>query len=1002
MQKVITSVLLASSLCMSVNAVENKVSIVDNALINQERIEYWLKKRGIITSNDNEAEKKNKINAYINQYKKNSYKTTKSARPYADTIKTNQYTQKSKLLAAQAAGNNEIQRANVLTILVDFSNLPHDSNGLEAGDTDLYYPQYLASHYNKLLYSTDGFDGPKNQKLMSVKQFYDQESGNSFDFGGSVYGWYRAKEEAAFYGGSNGDRNDKNVPALVAEAVNAAVADKSIDLTEFDRKDPYDRDNDGNLNEPDGYIDHVLLIHSSIGEEAGGGVLGKDAIWSHRFGVSNELATVKGSNVKIRNYTVVPIDAGAGVIAHEFGHDLGLIDEYDLKPNGAGSPVGSWSLMSNGSWLGQLRGTEPTSFSPLGREQLQTSLGGNWITQRVINANDLSAAPLNVAITQASNHGPEHNQIKVMLPPRKELFGKAKQGVYQLFSSHENNSKFRFQQTLTIPDKPQVNLSLWARWDIEKDYDYARFLINGQPLSNSFTKLSSPNIKGVTNLLTGKPAGSPWTQLVFDVSSYRNQQVTLAIDYITDPAVGGFGIVIDDIALNYDDTSTSVQNFEQALSSDAIAGYKAFSRINSYKDAAPDYYYLQLRSQTKLDKGLVSVNYDPGVVLWYRNESYTDNNSSEHPGAGFLSVVDADQQRLSFGNTERQIRDAAFSLNPQTPLAGDQHLTATSKFSDANNYTSPVQPQNGTKLPLWGIEFSITQQATDNNNATIILERTPVALAVDIESNREGLVVNFQPKITGSYQVASYQWDFGDGSPLSTSSSPAHQYQTLGDYQVTLTVTDTSGATATIVKTVQVNTAFTTTASFDINILEVAFKVEVGEGVAPYTYQWQFGDGESSNLQQPNHTYAKAGEYNVTVITSDASGQSKTDHLTVQVASSLSVEFTFTTTNETFTFNSEISGASGAQTITWDFGDGNSSTSASPKHVYAKAGRYNVRLTVTDASGTTRTTTKQVSVVETVKTEKPQQASSGGGSGGSLGIFGLLALVMFRLRRLPK
>ena len=49
--------------------------------------------------------------------------------------------------------------------------------------------------------------------------------------------------------------------------------------------------------------------------------------------------------------------------AHEFGHDLGLPDEYyDTKYTGAGEPINSWSVMSGGSWAGKIAGTTPPSF----------------------------------------------------------------------------------------------------------------------------------------------------------------------------------------------------------------------------------------------------------------------------------------------------------------------------------------------------------------------------------------------------------------------------------------------------------------------------------------------------------------------------------------------------------------------------------------------------------------------------------------------------------------
>ena len=103
------------------------------------------------------------------------------------------------------------------------------------------------------------------------------------------YGWVSADKPAKFYGEREGDIRDLNAPDLILEAVEKAVATFNINLQDYDLTDLDDIDGDGITNEPNGIIDHVMVFHSSIGEEAGGGVLGTDAIWSHRFFVYKQL-----------------------------------------------------------------------------------------------------------------------------------------------------------------------------------------------------------------------------------------------------------------------------------------------------------------------------------------------------------------------------------------------------------------------------------------------------------------------------------------------------------------------------------------------------------------------------------------------------------------------------------------------------------------------------------------------------------------------------------------
>ncbi|MBL1704923.1 M6 family metalloprotease domain-containing protein, partial [Klebsiella pneumoniae] len=105
---------------------------------------------------------------------------------------------------------------------------------------------------------------------------------------------------------------------------------------QFDQFDQYDVNGDGNQNQPDGLIDHLMIIHAGVGQEAGGGKLGDDAIWSHRWTVGPKPFQIEGTQAKVPywggkmaafDYTIEPEDGAVGVFAHEYGHDLGLPDE---------------------------------------------------------------------------------------------------------------------------------------------------------------------------------------------------------------------------------------------------------------------------------------------------------------------------------------------------------------------------------------------------------------------------------------------------------------------------------------------------------------------------------------------------------------------------------------------------------------------------------------------------------------------------------------------------
>ncbi len=132
-------------------------------------------------------------------------------------------------------------------------------------------------------------------------------------------------------------------------------------------------------------------------------------------------------------------------------------------------------------------------------------------------------------------------------------------------------------------------------------------------------------------------------------------------------------------------------------------------------------------------------------------------------------------------------------------------------------------------------------------------------------------------------------------------------------------------------------------------------------------YAWDFGDGSSGSGQTPTHAYA-AGTYQVTLTVTDNGGASNTFSASVTVSpaptnSPPTAVFASSCTDLACTFTSAGT-ADPDGTIAgyaWDFGDGGSSTAASPSHSYAAAGTYTVRLTVTDNGGATGTVTHTVS-----------------------------------------
>lgn len=132
------------------------------------------------------------------------------------------------------------------------------------------------------------------------------------------------------------------------------------------------------------------------------------------------------------------------------------------------------------------------------------------------------------------------------------------------------------------------------------------------------------------------------------------------------------------------------------------------------------------------------------------------------------------------------------------------------------------------------------------------------------------------------------------------------------------------------------------------------------------SYQWNFGDGSTSTLQNPVHTYTTSGNYLVSLIVTSSKGCSDTAVNIVTVNPPPVAAFTFTTICQgspvTFNDNSSIQQGNINQWM-WNFGDGTpNSYLQNPSHIYANAGNYTVTLNISSNQGCTATTTQVVTV----------------------------------------
>lgn len=639
------------------------------------------------------------------------------------------------------------REGRVLAILMEFPDFPH--NSILPEDTGMYYEDYNQDHYRQILFGDDGWLAPNGHHADSFKQNYEAQSGGSYSVIGDVAGWYMASQPAAFYG----NNVDGDARSLVREALTAASADADVDLSQFDIEDRYDLDGDGDYWEADGLVDHVMIFHSSVGEEAGGGQLGEDAIWAHRwnlgsiFAIPGAVSDVPywGGAMVAYDYTIAPIDSAVGVISHEYGHDLGLPDEYDTRYTGRGEPVSMWSLMSSGSWAGRLGGTEPTGFSAWAKEQLQASMGGNWLHGATVEFDEITRAGVLGLLDQASSKGTNHDAIRVNLPQKQKRITTPVSGEYAYFSGSADNLT---NQMVTSVDLTGANSAIakFKTWyDIESDYDYA-YLIVATDDGNVFVEgniTTNDDPEGINrgNGITRSSDG--WVDAEFDLSAFAGQAVNLVLMYETDGGVANPGIYIDDFSVEADGAEILAANADEPNNEPfSFTGFTANSGVN-YTD---HYYLLEWRTHHGIDSGLAHINaggetmvYEEGMLIWYVDDQYSDNWVGIHPGDGFLGVVDADQRVLKWSDgaaasTRYQIHDAAFSIDRHEKMfldleeqygvsLRDNHIKGQRMFNDRKRYIDHDIPDAGRNVTNYGLKIRVINQSRDRSVGAIKIYR---------------------------------------------------------------------------------------------------------------------------------------------------------------------------------------------------------------------------------------------------------------------------------------
>lgn len=306
---------------------------------------------------------------------------------------------------------------------------------------------------------------------------------------------------------------------------------------------------------------------------------------------------------------------------------------------------------------------------------------------------------------------------------------------------------------------------------------------------------------------------------------------------------------------------------------------------------------------------VITVN---GSIL-FSQTSTSDILDFDFTRSGTLQNVDVSLQTRNFANCQSAVEvnsfavpvndniTVSFNATPLVQTLPNSTVTITNSttpgswdyvwdFGDGTTSTA-INPASHT-YATYGT-YTITLTVTSGNcvqqqSTTVTINPIPpvVDFTFDPASGCAPLTVNFT-NLSQFADPGSYVWQFGDNEGTSSSVNPTYTYTQPGIYTVSLSASNATGQTVTETKSQIIEVFASPIAAFQIKSTQINIpggKLFVSNrSFGATSYEWDFGDGETSTLFEPVHEYKDEGVYNIRLIASNAAGCTDTLLLTAAV-----------------------------------------------------------------------------------------------------------------------
>ena len=282
----------------------------------------------------------------------------------------------------------------------------------------------------------------------------------------------------------------------------------------------------------------------------------------------------------------------------------------------------------------------------------------------------------------------------------------------------------------------------------------------------------------------------------------------------------------------------------------------------------------------------------------------TNNNFSYSECSSGLSILES-EYCLILNNSVLYNEEKGIGIsNSKNCLISENYIAFNKDYG--------IYYNNATSIEIYGnlLEYNLLSGIWEYNSGRFYYRNFPnntfiycelKASFFFSESSAQSSLLTYHfywQNATGGKPPFTYKWEFGDAG-TSTEENYEWGYSSSGKYIVTLTVTDNDGNQSICSKSMIISSDSVpkildiSHVSIMIKGKEIQFTMNSLWGDAPYTYSWDFGDGSSSNIRNPNHVYNKTGIFEVEVTIFDLVGKSDTYKFKIRVFSKLGIAFLF-------------------------------------------------------------------------------------------------------------